>query len=372
MRKIIFIFLLLSLCACNEELVSPNTLDAEIERIVNANIVMGQTPGAAIGIIKNGIKRTYNFGVQNLESKETFNEFTICEIGSISKTFTALLYAQLAQKNLIDLSNPANQHLPANLQLPKKNNVPVSVLHLLNHTSGLEENPKELSSINPNITPQPFDYSEDKMAAYLSQTELKTEPGKKWSYSNTGMGLLGRMLREITGKQVTELYKENIFQVLGMQYSFSNNTEKPASNVAQGYMGKKAFDFFEMSEVLQSAGCIKSNVHDMLLYLERLLDTGSPIASTLALTKQSTFLRKETLVIAGKNYKNLSQGLGWGKLQNEKGEWIYTHTGGTFGFTSFIAFNETQQTGVVLLYNTGQAVDISSAGFEILSRLEKY
>ncbi len=372
MKIIIFFFTILSLYACNKEVIVPNTFDGEIERIAQAEIVMGKAPGVAIGIIKNGVKRTYNFGVQNLDSKEPFNEFTICEIGSISKTLTALLYAQLAEQHLIHLANPANQYLPANLQLPNKNNAPATVLHLLNHTSGLETQPQDLG-INPNKNPQPFNYSEDKLAAYLKQTELRSEPGENWHYSNTGMGLLGRMLREITGKQVTELYKDNIFRVLGMQYSFSNNTEKPSNNVAQGYMGKKSFEFFEMTEVFQAAGCVKSNVHDMLLYLENLLDARSPIASSVESAKQTTFLMKrEAQVIAGKSYSNLSMSLGWGKIQNEKGEWIFNHTGRTYGFTSFIAFNETQQTGVILLYNTGQGVDVSSVGFDILSALEKY
>lgn len=371
MKKLLFFIIIsISLFSCEEENITPDNLDGEIERIAKSNIVNGASPGMAIGIIQNGIVKTYHVGVQNLDTGESFNENTICEIGSITKTMTAYVMADLILQNKIALKDSANQYLPAPLRVPSRNGKSVLVEHILNHTSGLATNPGSIST-NPNKERQPFNnYDENKLSEYLKGAKLNSDPGEKWVYSNIGLGLAGVIIREITGKRVSELYKEKLFQPLGMNSSFSNNAETPTSNVAQGYIGKNAFDFFEMNEVFEAAGVVKSNIHDMLIYLDWAMNAND---SALRLTKQQTFLiQAGDNPVNGVNYQDLGVGLAWGMLRTENGETIYNHSGGTYGFESFLAFNQEQKTGVILLCNSSFSNDLAGQGLAILELLEKY
>ena len=228
--KIIYLlsFLTLIFFGCEEE-IDDQTLDQKIERVAKKYMIHGRTPGIIVGTIKNGETEIYSFGVANLETGALIDEYTIFEIGSISKTFTGLLCAQFVLEGKFALQDTVNNYLNQSLQLPSKNSVPICWVHLLSHTSGLERQPEDLDKN------QPFDYSENQMSAYLSRTNLLTEPGEKLLYSNTGMGLAGYALTEITDSTYASLLERRIFTKLNMTHSFTNNNDAPATNTAQGY-----------------------------------------------------------------------------------------------------------------------------------------
>jgi serine-type D-Ala-D-Ala carboxypeptidase/endopeptidase len=377
MKLFLTLLSLAILTGCTEKTIIPDratTMDAEIQRIAKAPVVLGQTPGMAIGILKNGETTFYNVGVQNLTTGKPFDEYTIGEIGSVSKTMTAILAAELINQNRLSLSSPANQYLPASLQLPAKDGKEVTVRHLLNHTSGLATDPDDIS-INPNKLAQPFaNYPESRLADFLKRTSLKSVPGTTWVYSNVGMALAGIIVRQLTGQRITKLYDDHIFGPLGMSRSYTNLAEAPASNVAQGYMGRKAFDYWTLSEPFESVGYIKSNVHDMLAYLKFVTNPPqNALGAAFNLTKKPTFLITQgDQSLNGQPYHDLSVGLAWGMILNDKNENIYNHSGGTYGFSSFLCFNEQQKTGVILIANAGFTPELSQTGLEILRIVDKY
>ncbi len=368
MRKLLFCSIIISsLFSCREEPPVATNLDSQIERIAKSAIITGATPGISIGIIKNGVSKTYHFGVQNLSTGAPFDDYTICEIGSITKPFTAYLAAQLVLQNQLNLQAPANEYLPPTLHLPTRGGKSVTVLQLLNHTSGLPGNPDNLSP-NPHREPQPFNYPESRMAAYLRDVKLMFTPGDDWAYSNIGMGLAGIAIREASGRPISELYATQIFQPLGMRHTFTCNSDAPPSNVAQGYMGRQPFGLFIMSEVFAAAGIIKSNIHDMLLFLDWAIETND---AALQSTQQQTVMIEEgDFPVGNFIYYDLGMGLGWGILRNPNHENIYNHSGGTYGFSSFIAFNTAQKTGIIILCNAAFTVDLSIYGLEILQLLD--
>lgn len=378
MKLFLSLLILVAFVGCTEKAIPPGStatsMDAEIERVAKASVVMGQTPGMAIGILKNGKTTTYNVGVQNLTTGKPFDEYTIGEIGSISKTMTAMLAAELVNQNRLSLSAPANQYLPASLQMPAKDGKDVTVLQLLNHTSGLPTDPDDIA-INPNKLAQPFaDYPESRLADFLKRTSLQTVPGTKWHYSNVGMALAGIIVRQLTGQRITKLYDDHIFGPLGMSRSYTNLAEAPTSNVAQGYMGRTPFDYWTLSEPFESVGYIKSNVHDMLAYLKFVTNPPqNTLGAAFNLTKKPTFLiAAGDQSVNGQYYHDLSSGLAWGLVLNDKNENIYNHSGGTYGFSSFLCFNEQQKTGVILIANAGFTPQLSKTGLEILRIVEKY
>jgi serine-type D-Ala-D-Ala carboxypeptidase/endopeptidase len=345
---------LLLLFSCEKSPVE-RSLDQKIERVAKKYIIYGRTPGIIIGITNNGENQIYSYGVANIETGELIDEYTIFEIGSITKTFTGLLAAQYALQGNISLQDTVNNYLPASLQLPSKNSTQIRWVHLLNHTSGLEREPDDLDYNDP------FNYSETQMAAYLNRADLMTIPGVEESYSNTGMGLAGYSLTKIADSTYASLIAGRIFSNLNMTYSFCNNSDTPISNTAQGYYGNKPVDYFIMTDIFAGAGVIKSNMHDMLIYLQNYLyPETSVLKDAINLTLESTFKIDEKMSI----------GLGWYLGINDNNQNTAFHDGGTRGFSSFIGFNRDKKTGVVVLINSYCLGEQDFIGAEIIKLLD--
>lgn len=348
-------FLSLLFFACEKEPITLS-IDQKIERVAKKYMIYGRMPGIIIGTIKDGETKIYSYGVADLKTSALIDEFTIFEIGSITKTFTGLLTAQFVLQGRFSLQDTVNNYLPVNMQLPSKNSIPIRWVHLLNHTSGLEREPNDLD-FN-----EPFDYTENQMSAYLSRTNLLTVPGEEYLYSNTGMGLIGYALTKITDSTYASLMEKRIFSKLNMTNSFCNNNEKPLSNTAQGYYGNKSVDYFIMTDVFKGAGVIKSNMHDMLIYLQNYLyPETSVLKDEINLTLTPTF-QIDT---------KMSIGLAWFLGLNDNNQKIAFHDGGTKGFSSFIGFNRDRKTGVVVLINSYCIAEQDLIGAEIMKILDE-
>ena len=331
-----FSFVSMILISCNnEEQIS--TLDIEIERLSKSFTVYGRTTGIAIGIIKDGQKKIYLDGFANTENDKPLTEHTILEIGSVTKTFTALLFAQLHLEGRLNMNDYANAYLTADLQLPDKDGVKIKIIHLLNHTSGLAREPDDISSDHP------YCYSESELSAYLKRITLDSIPGAKQKYSNTGFAIAGLMLENITDSTYTELLETRIFKKLGMVNTLSELDENQEENFAQGYFGSEKRDYLQWSNAFMGAGVIKSTINDLLIYMEHFIDAeASVLRAPIELTMDSTFsIDSDDFV-----------GLSWFLWNNPDNNRIVFHAGGQNGYSSIVSFNVTNQTGAIVMMNT--------------------
>jgi CubicO group peptidase (beta-lactamase class C family) len=354
--KILYLisFFTVLLYSCEKESIK-RSIDQEIERVAKKYIIYGRTPGIIIGIVKNGETKIYFYGVADTETGARIDEYTIFEIGSITKTFTSILTAQFVLEGKFALQDTVNKFLPSGIQLPSKNKIPIQWVHLLNHTSGLAREPDNLN------TEEPFDYSASQMSTYLSRTNLLTVPGSEHLYSNTGMGLAGYALTIITDSSYSSLLKNRIFSKLNMTYTFCSNNDKPSKNTAQGYYGKNPVDYYLMTDVFAGAGVIKSNIRDLLMYLHNCLNP-----ETSVLRDAINLSLVPTFYIDGKQ----SVGLGWFVGLNDKNQNIAFHDGGTKGFASFIGMNRDKKTGVIVLMNSYCFGEQDLIGAEIMKILD--
>jgi len=348
------------LVSCQRDLPVPDTTEARINRILRANLALGGAPGYAVGTIRNGQQSLYFAGTQNVNTGKPFDRNTVGEIGSITKTFTAFLLADLVNQGVISLDDSVNKYMPADLKLPSKSGVSVKIKHLLNHTSGLPRIPDDL----PATLDDPYStYSVSKMGAYLKRVTLDSTPGTTFEYSNTAVGLAGFLVARLTGKSYQQNIREKIMQPLGMQATFINQADTPVSNVAQGYNAGKPLGFWEFTEVLEAAGGIKSTVNDMLLYLNAFMN--SPATSDLG--KGFAQTRQPTFTIAS----NMAIGLNW-IIDNRTTDPIYWHNGGTGGFSSYLACIPGKKTGV-FVFSNGSSVSSNTdvIGRAIMAELVK-
>jgi CubicO group peptidase (beta-lactamase class C family) len=340
--------------ATDNRLRSP--FDRTLDSLVRVHARQHLTIGMSIGLIRHDSLFVYNYGETSRMNGRLPTESTRYEIGSISKTFTATLLAAMVQQKQVGLDDPVNRYLPDSIPVLQRDGAVVTVRMLANHTSGLPRLPGNLDNVGspPN---NPYQAYDDKaLFACLKTIALVTKPGTAYQYSNLGTGLLGTMLARAAGKAYDQLLNSVITEPLAMQQTTLSLRPTDRRQLVQGHdaTGQPTpnWDF----QALAGAGGIRSNVHDLLIYLQaELSKSPNRLGTAMQMTQRITFEDKQIRV-----------GLGWHQTASKTGWW---HNGGTGGYASFTRFDPTAKTALVILSNTAVSVDeLASA----ISRLLVY
>jgi CubicO group peptidase (beta-lactamase class C family) len=293
------------------------------------------------------------------------NSDSAFEVGSITKTFTAVMLAKLVYEGKVDLNEPIKNILPVQLHQSALNGKEVTLLHLANHTSGFPKEPDNISTdwAIPGSPYQSYDIA--KLYDYLSnRLTLQSTPGEKREYSNLGGGLLGYLLTLKTGKSYEALLQESICKPLGLHRTFVTLDSKRAQYLVPGRdPWGNIVPNWELN-VLVGGGGIKSTARDMAKYLRaNITDT-----TYYLMTQQRTI----------KYTEHNSAGLGWTWYEDGDKKYV-SATGGTGGYSSCVIFERSTRTGIVLLTNVSAFLAskgdyISKLGIELgnsLSRADK-
>lgn len=275
------------------------------------------------------------------KDRETVDENTLFEIGSITKVFTGILLADLVQKGEAALDDAISKHLPESVLPADSPLASVTLLDLATHTSGLPRLPGNLADSQTDPGDPYAHYTEKELHEYLNNfQESDFEEKGEQSYSNLGMGLLGHILEHITGKQYEALLAETILDPIGMNSTFvqrrMGDIPKTASDrYATGHsLGKETAHWH--IEALCGAGAIVSTTSDLAKFAKAHWDDSTPAEL------------RSAMELAMKNAKN-DMGLGW----FEKGEG-YWHNGGTGGFRSDLTISPKNKTAEIMLTNSSQ------------------
>ena len=118
------------------------------------------------------------------------NENTIFDIGSITKTFTTLLLADMAEQGIVNLTDPIEKYLPASVKVPEFRGHKITLADLATHTSGLPFLPTNIWINNKLGGTLNSNYTANQMYTALSNFTLTREPGSKFLYSDFGMDCL--------------------------------------------------------------------------------------------------------------------------------------------------------------------------------------
>jgi len=197
------------------------------------------SPGCALGIYGAGdIVYTRGYGSANLEHGIPITPRTMFDLGSTSKQFTAMSVRLLAQDGTLSLDDDVRLWIPELPAYPK----PVTIRHLLHHTSGLRDylTLMWLRGIN-------FDgvtTAGDALSLIVRQRQTNFEPGSEYLYSNSGFFLLSEIVRRASGKTLAEFARDRLFTPLGMQQThFHDDHTMIVPNRASGYAPREGGGF---------------------------------------------------------------------------------------------------------------------------------
>ena len=327
--------------AINYKEISPPVKSFILNQIVNKS-----KAALVVGFVDPNGTKIFSFGNMSKAHNIPVNQSTLFDIGSITKTFTTLLLADMATQGIVNLNDPIDKYLPANVKVPEFNGTKITLEDLATHTSGLPFLPSNIwlngkvgGTINPN-------YSANQMYAALSNFTLTREPGSKFQYSDFGVGLLGYILSLKAGVPYEQLVKDRILNVLGMndtRITLSQNDIKNRFPV--GHMGGKEIKTPIIPVVIEGAGAFRSTAADMLKYVSANLG--------FLHTKLDNAIQLQHLIrhpVMSPNPANYSEyvALGWQVLTNFGTE-TFSHTGGINGWNANVAFTPAKQIGVVSL-----------------------
>ncbi|HTR38856.1 MAG TPA: serine hydrolase [Bryobacteraceae bacterium] len=330
--------------------------DGDIRKILVQRIDEArQSVGIVAGIIDPAGKRIIAYGALDQGDQRTLNGDTVFEIGSVTKVFTSLLLADMAERGEVALTDPVAKYLPASVKMPERSGRSIELQDLATHTSGLPRLPTNMAPEDPT---NPYaDYTVEQLYQFLSSYKLTRDIGAQYEYSNLGGGLLGHVLARRAGMDYEALVHARITAPLQMSSTAIALTPELKARLAVGHDPALHRAANWDLPTLAGAGALRSTANDMLTFLSANLGyTKTPLAPAMA---AMLTVRRPTGV------PNLEVALGW-HIDTRFGSDIVWHNGGTGGYRSFIGYNPKTRVGVVVLSNTSTPAGVDDIGLHLL------
>ena len=318
-------------------------LEAALEtRIEHANGI-----GYVVVIIDGDERRIVTVGLASKSTGEALTEDSLFEIGSITKTFTGILLADMVLRGEVALDDTVASYLPRGIILPVRNGKEITLRHLATHTSGLPSLP---SNFAPADNSNPYaDYTVAQMYAFLADYKLERDIGELAEYSNLGMGLLGHVLALKAGVPYETLIKQRILKPLGMADTTITISADQKSFLTDGHDSEGNKTSHWDIPTFAGAGAIRSSGKDMMIYMAAnmgLVQSALSPAIEMSHAFQHSF-----------GQDGMEIGLAWIIAKSSDGD-ILWHNGGTGGFRSYMAMNITKNFGVLVLANSNDNSDL--------------
>jgi D-alanyl-D-alanine-carboxypeptidase/D-alanyl-D-alanine-endopeptidase len=330
--------------------------DEAVREFVRPYIEKRQAKGIVVGLVEpDGSRRVLTFGEAG-EGARPLAASSVFEIGSITKTFTGAILADMVRRGEVRLDDPVGKYMPAGVRVPSLNGRRITLLDLATHTSGLPRLPTGYVPPDPS---NPYArYAAEHLYAFLNGHELEREPGAKFEYSNLGMGLLGHALaRQAGADSFQTLVADRVLRPLGMSMTAYGRTAALAPWMTRGHNRQGAVASYFDVAVLAGGGGLNSNVPDLMTYLDANIgEPTSPLEHAMRDARRGYHVPRPGLQV----------GLGWMTMTRAPLT-LVGHNGGTAGYSTYVAFDPETRAGVVVLANSGGFEYADKIGRELLN-----
>jgi len=249
----------------------PATFQKKVDELLSAHVKANDFSGTILVASQGKPIVAKGYGFANIEWQIPNTPNTKFRIGSITKQFTSMLIMQLREQGKVKLEDSVCVYVMPCPETWK----PVTIHHLLTHTSGIPTYTGIASWRESNMVPKTI----DQMVAIFRDLPLQWIPGEKYEYNNSGYFLLGIVVEKASGKKYERALEDMILKPLGLTDTGYDWTKTIIPRRAAGYSGRgEQLSNTAPLDMQQpySAGSLYSTVEDLLkwdqaLYTEKLL-----------------------------------------------------------------------------------------------------
>ena len=305
-------------------------------------------PGIVVGVVSDqDLAWAAGFGHADLDGDRRMDVDTRFRMASHSKLFTATAIMQLREQRKVRLDDPVTDYLPwFTFQLAAPDDPPLTIEHLLTHSSGLpREAGSHWSDLDFPTAAEVRDLMSDRQAAF--------SPEVRWKYSNLAYTIAGMVVEQVSGLSWAEYLQQNIFDPLGMS---SSSVDTEDAKMATGYGirmpdGSRAVMPFVDARGMAAATGLTSTVEDMARFVSAQFRTGARGDDRLLSTAS---LREMHRVRMLENTWTSGQGIGF-SVRRVDGKIFIGHGGGYPGYTTNTSIQLDSKVGVIVLTNTNDS-----------------
>lgn len=302
------------------------------------------SPGVAVIVTKNGrtvFKKGY--GIANLEYDIPITSTSVFDTCSVSKQFTGFAIATLAEAGKLNVNDEIRKYLPDVPDFGK----PVTIQHLLHHTSGMRDWGQPLGAQGwKGDDPVSFD---DIITMAYNQQDLNFAPGDEYDYTNTSYNLLAKLVETISGQSFRAWTDEHIFKPLGMKNShFHDDHNEIVKNLAYSYYPSgEGFTKAPCNCTAVGSSSLYSTAEDLAKWLHNLAEPKVGGKAVINRMMERGKLNNGGAV-------NYGYGLAFGEYRGMK---VIEHGGLLAGYRTVTRLLPDQKMVVVVLSNLG-SVDV--------------
>jgi len=336
-------------------------------------MAMYNIPGAALALIKDDrIVLEKEYGYRDLTARVPVTAATLFNVGSISKSFTALGIAQLVGRHQIDLDAPVIRYLPEFRLSDLQATQTVTLRQLLSHTSGLPADERWPRHVPP---------TREGIVAEFATMPITASPETRFQYCSRCIVLAAYVLERITGQSWEDYTRTHIFAPLGMTTaSFGPRGLEQAADHAQPYhhdtvLGEVTVPWGRLQylDPLAPAGGIDADVDDMARYALLQLGDGTIFGHRLVTAEMLAELHRPEIAVGADwtpaaRAENLHYGLGW-FTADVRGLHLVRHNGANPGFRASIVLVPSFKAAVVILTNGESDLFTDAATRSLLEQL---
>jgi CubicO group peptidase (beta-lactamase class C family) len=308
-----------------------------IDAYVEAQLPDKEFVGLSLAIMRDGkIIYAKGYGNKCLEPQSKVDVDTPFAVGSITKQFACACVLLLAEDGKLSVDDPVSKYYP---KLTKA--IEITLYDLMTHVSGY-----------PDYYPLDFvdrrmlkSLAVDEVIAEYAGGKLDFEPRSRWSYSNTGYMILGRVVEKVSGEPFGKFLERRIIKPAGMTHTYFE-PGKNVSGLACGYtsfaLGKPELATLEADGWIFTAGGLYASASDLARW-DLALTTGK------ILKPESYRLMTSSRTLSTGKTSDYGCGL---QIGHQDGETILRHSGAVSGFLAYNATIPRTKSAVVLLANT--------------------
>lgn len=334
-----------------------DNLGQRLGEVIDPQIRSGKSVGVTVGVMDSSGQRFYSYGETRRGSGTRPTDDTLFEIGSVTKTLTALLLGDAVIRKEVAFRDQIAQFLP---EFRGHYVGSITLEQLATHTSGLPMLPCNAHEVGPNYA----DYDEAALLAGLTDRalsrpgcEVGPHPSRKINYSNWGTALLGYILGRAHGSTYPELLTRRITSPLQMSDTVIFPDSEQHLRRARGYDEKGEETSFLYRKIMFGNGALLSSSRDFFRYLSAQLESGSAaLRDALSLSHVPRFQDGRSIIALGWFI--------WNPEPGDGGLHRFSHEGTTDGFTSSFYFDTNRRRGYFYLSNSAIRPNCIAAAIE--------